>query len=98
MNFTMKSRVMPNKSNMNIIDKNKFIHFDHEFYKKTYTDLVEHNITTKEQVLNWVKLQENIDWPTKILKSGPSKGKVRELAACYDMADAYVIGRAHNKI
>jgi hypothetical protein len=45
----MKSRVMPNKSNMNIIDKNKFIHFDHEFYKKTYTDLVEHNITTKEQ-------------------------------------------------
>ena len=49
MNFTMKSRVMPNKSNMNIIDKNKFIHFDHEFYKRTYTDLVEHNITTKEQ-------------------------------------------------
>ena len=40
MNFTMKSRVMPNKSNMNIIDKNKFIHFDHEFYKRTYTDLV----------------------------------------------------------
>lgn len=49
MNFTMKSRIMPNKSNMNIIDKNKFIHFDYEFYKRTYTDLEEHNITTKEQ-------------------------------------------------
>jgi len=54
--------------------------------------------TTKAQVLSWVKLQENIGWPTKVLKSGPNKGKVRELAACYDMADAYVIGKAYNKI
>lgn len=51
MNFTMKSRVMPNKTNinMNMIDRNKFIHFDYEFYKKTYTDLQENNIITKEQ-------------------------------------------------
>tara|TARA_R110001599_G_scaffold349365_1_gene577673 strand:- start:220 stop:750 length:531 start_codon:yes stop_codon:yes gene_type:complete len=55
------------------------------------------SMTTKEQVLSWVKLQENISWPTKVLKSGPSKGKIRELSACYDMADAYVIGRAYNK-
>ena len=54
--------------------------------------------STKEQVLDWVKLQENIVWPTKILKSGPNKGKIKELTACYDMADAYVIGRAYNKI
>jgi hypothetical protein len=54
--------------------------------------------STKEQVLDWVKLQENVKWPTKIMKSGPSKGKTRELSACYDMADAYVIGRAYNKI
>ena len=50
--------------------------------------------STKEQVLNWVKIQENITWPTKILKSGPNKGKERICAEAYDMADAYVIGRS----
>ena len=49
MNFAMKSRIMPNKSKMNIIDKDKFIHFDYEFYKRTYTDLETNNIITKEQ-------------------------------------------------
>jgi Holliday junction resolvasome RuvABC endonuclease subunit len=51
---------------------------------------------TKEQVLEWVTLKEtNIVWPEKILKSGPNKGQKRRLESCYDMADAYVIGKAH---
>ena len=51
MNFAMKSRIMPNKSKITKIDKNKFIHFDYEFYKRTYTDLEDNNITTKEQCM-----------------------------------------------
>ena len=51
---------------------------------------------TKEQVLEWVAIKESsIVWPEKILKSGPNKGKKRKLDSCYDMADAYVIGKAH---
>ena len=51
---------------------------------------------TKEQVLEWVSNQEkSIIWPTKILKSGPNKGKVRICNESYDMADAYVIGKAY---
>jgi hypothetical protein len=42
---------MPNKSKITKIDKNKFIHFDYEFYKRTYTDLEDNNITTKEQCM-----------------------------------------------
>ena len=51
--------------------------------------------TTKEKVLDWVT-QDNatIKWPTKILKSGPNKGKERICAEAYDMADAYVIGKS----
>ena len=53
--------------------------------------------TTKQQILKWVTsdLEEKVwTWPTKILKSGPNKGKERILDSCYDMADAYVIGKA----
>lgn len=51
---------------------------------------------TKEQVLEWVKLQESaIVWPEKVLKSGPNKGKTRLINQCFDMADAYVIARAY---
>lgn len=51
--------------------------------------------TTKEKVLDWVS-QDNtsIHWPTKILKSGPNKGKKRVCSEAYDMADAYVIGKS----
>ena len=50
---------------------------------------------TKEFVLNWVTENLNsYEWPTKILKSGPNKGQERLLSGCYDMADAYVIGKA----
>ena len=57
--------------------------------------------TTKEQVYEWVASDNKsriddiqIHWPTKILKSGPNKGKLRLCNEVYDMADAYVIGRA----
>lgn len=47
---------------------------------------------TKEQVLEHVSaLEPKIDWPTKVLKSGPRKGTVVLQNQCYDMADAYVI-------
>ena len=51
--------------------------------------------TTKEKVLDWVSIDlPDIVWPTKILKSGPNKGKERICTEAYDMADAYVIGRS----
>ena len=51
---------------------------------------------TKQQVLEWVsKDKPEIKWPTKILKSGPSKGQQRICNEAYDMADAYVIGKAY---
>ena len=55
--------------------------------------------TTKEKVLEWVTVDcPDIAWPTKILKSGKNKGEVRVINDCYDMADAYVIGKAFQKI
>lgn len=51
--------------------------------------------STKEKVLEWVNTQEDLKWPTKILKSGPNKGNIRICPESYDMADAYVIGRAY---
>lgn len=51
--------------------------------------------TTKEKVLEWVMNDRpELTWPTKVLKSGRNKGQVRRLDACYDMADAYVIGKS----
>ena len=51
--------------------------------------------TTKEKVLDWVSEDNpSIKWPTKILKSGPSKGQKRICSESYDMADAYVIGKS----
>ena len=52
--------------------------------------------TTKDQVFNWVKsdlIVENntFDWPTKVMKSGKNKGRVKFENCCYDMSDAYVI-------
>jgi len=53
--------------------------------------------STKDQVRKWVFDNEtNIqDWPTKTLKSGRNKGQVRIIKESYDMADAYVIGKAY---
>tara|TARA_Y100000593_G_C4286318_1_gene325668 strand:- start:634 stop:1194 length:561 start_codon:yes stop_codon:yes gene_type:complete len=57
---------------------------------------------TKDQVLDWVSNYNTrsckdikIIWPTKILKSGPNKGKERICNESYDIADAYIIGQAH---
>ena len=50
---------------------------------------------TKQQVLEWVTSDNpSIEWPTKILKSGPNKGQQRTCNEAYDMADAYVIGKS----
>jgi hypothetical protein len=52
-------------------------------------------IDTKEQILNWVKSYESeIEWPVKNIVRGKNKGDVKFEPACYDMADAYVIGKA----
>ena len=51
-------------------------------------------ISTKDQVLTWVKghaEMESFDWPKKVMKSGPSKGEVRDEVFCYDIADAFVV-------
>ena len=51
---------------------------------------------TKEQVLEQVqKLTSGIMWKTKVLKSGPRKGLEIFDECCYDIADAFVIGKAH---
>jgi len=51
-------------------------------------------INTKDQVLAWVKghaEMESFDWPKKVMKSGPSKGEIRDEVFCYDIADAFVV-------
>lgn len=53
-------------------------------------------ITTKDQVLSWVKDDINsrgqkFEWPIKIMKSGPRKGQSVLDTSSYDMADAYVL-------
>ena len=54
---------------------------------------------TKQQVWEWVSRNNpSIKWPTKILKSGPRKGKSVIEPGCYDMADAYVIALARFKM
>jgi Holliday junction resolvasome RuvABC endonuclease subunit len=51
---------------------------------------------TKEQVLEQVqKLTSGIMWKKKVLKSGPRKGLEIFDPCCYDIADAFVIGKAH---
>ena len=57
-------------------------------FKKTKDKLK----NTKEQVLEHVSfLEPGIEWPKKILKSGPRRGTEVLQNYCYDMADAYVI-------
>lgn len=53
------------------------------------------DLSTKEQVLKWVSLQEpDIKWSFKTISRGRNKGQVRHTTECYDMADAYVIAKA----
>ena len=51
-------------------------------------------LSTKEQVLAWVTAHPDMsgfEWPIKILKSGPNKGKKCTEGICYDIADAFVV-------
>jgi hypothetical protein len=52
------------------------------------------DLSTKEQVFKSVNECTDFQWPTKVLKSGPRKGKEILDSTSYDMADAYVIVRA----
>ena len=55
--------------------------------------------STKEQVVDWVdKDLLGVEWPTKVLKSGPRKGKKIIDSSSYDMADSYVIAVAGLKM
>ena len=52
--------------------------------------------TTKEKVLDQVRqLDSKIMWKKRTLKSGPRKGLEIFDDCCYDMADAWVIGKAN---
>lgn len=52
--------------------------------------------TTKEKVLEQVQqLDSRIMWKKRKLKSGPRKGLEIFDDCCYDMADAWVIGKAY---
>tara|TARA_Y100001973_G_C5170590_1_gene318786 strand:- start:559 stop:1122 length:564 start_codon:yes stop_codon:yes gene_type:complete len=48
----------------------------------------------KEQVFDWVNNHLNYNWPTKILQSGPRKGKTIIIPESRDMADAWVVTKA----
>jgi hypothetical protein len=51
-------------------------------------------IDTKEQIVAWVSKQEpQWIWPTKIISRGKNAGSQIHETFCYDMADAYVIGK-----
>ena len=52
------------------------------------------DVTTKDQVLKWAMNQpslKGVQWPTKILKSGPRAGQEIHDPSCYDIADASVM-------
>ncbi len=51
-------------------------------------------VDTKEQIVSWVSSQEpQWSWPTKVLSRGKNAGSTIHETFCYDMADAYVIGK-----
>jgi len=55
---------------------------------------IKKEVSIKEQVVNWIKIQpdfKNFTWPTKTLKSGPRKGQTIMAPRCFDIADASVI-------
>ena len=54
------------------------------------------NLSTKEQVFQWVKnnIEIDFDWPEKVVSRGKNKGLVKFDESCYDMSDAYVICKA----
>lgn len=61
------------------------------------------DVTTKDQVFEWVKSDihfKRLDWPMKTMKSGPRKGVTVHDKSCYDIADACVMslyGKTQNQ-
>jgi hypothetical protein len=51
-------------------------------------------VNTKQQVFDQISERIKFDWPTKVLKSGPRKGKKVINNVSYDMADALVVCQA----
>jgi Holliday junction resolvasome RuvABC endonuclease subunit len=52
------------------------------------------NEKAKDVVHRWVKahsMMTKFDWPTKVLKAGPNRGKTIEDPGCKDISDAFVI-------
>jgi len=59
------------------------------------------NVSTKQQVLDWVSIQlsdTDHQWPVKVLKSGPRKDQEILDPVAFDMADAYVIAMAFKNL
>jgi len=54
--------------------------------------------STKEKVFEQVSSRVSYNWPTKILKSGPNKGKQVMEDFAYDICDAYVVARASKSL
>jgi len=51
-------------------------------------------LPTKEQIAEWSLKNIKYDWPMKVLKSGPRKGKTILDGRSYDMMDAYIVAKA----
>ena len=51
-------------------------------------------LPTKDQIAEWSRANIEYEWPTKILKSGPRKGKTVLDTRSYDMMDAYIVAKA----
>lgn len=81
----LNSNIKPNKVNVNTARK----------VLKIKVDRTDKSISNKEKVFRIVKeLNPELPWITHVAKSGNSKGKVVYDKENYDMADAWVIGRA----
>jgi hypothetical protein len=92
LSYAMASRLKVPLNNISVSTARKEVGI--KLLKSKQTDK-----TTKEQVLEQVqaimdKNRQDIQWPTRILKSGPRKGLEVLQDGCYDMADSLVIAYA----
>ena len=72
---------------LNVARARKLLQIKTQSKKKT-------GIPVKDQVFAWVTEHLNAKWPTKVLQSGPRKGKEVILDEAKDMADAWVVAKA----
>jgi len=66
--------------------------------RKTVGLKIPRGSNSKQIVHEWVSAETDFVWPTKILRGGPRKGQEVLIDACYDMADAYLIARAGQRL